>query len=393
MSGTGFDRVRVVRDGTTVLRDLTLSAADGELVVVLGPSGSGKSSLLRALAGLDPVASGQVTIRGRDVTRLPADQRRVAMVFEAAALVPFLDVSRNLGWGLRMQGLPEPEVEERVTDRARRLRLSRLLSRRPAELSSGERGLVGIGRALVQVPDVFLLDEPLSNLDAASRMQSRRQIVDVVRELGVTTFYVTHDQSEALAVADRIALLHGGRIVQLDPPMELYERPADLVVAGFVGSPPIGLLSARLVTADGLAGFQVGPRILPLWRPAPPPLETHVGREVVLGFRPEDVHRAAAGHDPETVSLRGVVTGVEYTGRNTLVSVAIDGPAVTAAGADAGAVTAGSEGSNLRALYPADARIVPGDGAQVAVEAARAHVFDAVTGRALWHPADADDAD
>ncbi|HEY0509599.1 MAG TPA: ABC transporter ATP-binding protein, partial [Blastococcus sp.] len=219
MTGAGVERVAVARNGTPVLRDVTLRADDGELLVVLGSSGSGKSTLLRVIAGLDPVSSGTVIIKGRDVTALPPGQRRAAMVFESSALLPFLDVSDNLGWGLRARRLPEAEVQERVSGRARLLRLSRLLSRRPGELSHGERGLVGVGRALVQVPDVFLLDEPLAGLDAAQRTRVRQEIVGAVRSLGVTTLYVTHDQAEGLAVADRIALLHQGAVVQLGRPM------------------------------------------------------------------------------------------------------------------------------------------------------------------------------
>ena len=386
MGGTGWERVTVVRGGTTVLRDVTLRAADGELLVVLGSSGSGKSTLLRVLAGLDEVSSGDVVIRGRTVTRLPTARRRVAMVFEATALIPFLDVSRNLGWGLRTQGLPEGEVHERVRGRARQLRLGRLLSRRPAELSQGERGLVGIGRALVQVPDVFLLDEPLAGLDAAQRSAVRRELVDAVRRLGVTTIYVTHDQAEGLAVADRVALLHHGAVVQVGRPRELYERPDNLVAAGFVGTPSIGLLPARLVSSGGQAGFVVGPRTLPLWRPVPPALRDSVGREVVLGLRAEDVRDAAGGEDPESVALDGLVTDAAYTGRHTLVSVAVGAPPVTAPGVELSAGS--SSGATLCSFFPAGAAVRPGDPVRVAVEAARAHVFDAVTGQALWHPAD-----
>jgi multiple sugar transport system ATP-binding protein len=389
MSGTGWERVTCVRDGTTVLRDVTLRADDGELLVVLGSSGSGKTTLLRVLAGLDQVSSGNVVIKGRTVTGLPANRRRAAMVFQASALIPFLDVSRNLGWGLRAQGLPEGDVQERVSGRARQLRLSRLLSRRPAELSAGERGLVGIGRALVQTPDVFLLDEPLAGLDAVQRTRVRRQVVDVVRQLGVTTIYVTHDQAEGLAVADRVALLHQGGVVQVGRPMELYERPVNLVSAGFVGAPPIGLLPAQLVASGGQAGFVVGARTLPLWRPVPPPLRDHVGREVVLGLRAEDVYDAAAGQDPEAVTLDAVVTGAEYTGRHTVVTVAVGAPPVTAPGVETSAGS--SSGATLRLFFPAPAGIRPGDFVRVAVKATRAHVFDALTGQALWHPADAPD--
>ena len=187
MAETGVAGVTVARGGTTVLHDVTLLAADGELLVVLGSSGSGKSTLLRAVAGLEEVSSGQVLIQGRQVTRLPAEERRVAMVFQSSALLPFLDVAHNLGWGLRVQHRPEEEVQERVSGRARLLRLGRLLARRPGTLSGGERGLVGIGRALVQVPDVFLFDEPLGDLDAVQRVEVRRQIVATVRSLGVRT--------------------------------------------------------------------------------------------------------------------------------------------------------------------------------------------------------------
>jgi multiple sugar transport system ATP-binding protein len=291
-------------------------------------------------------------------------------------------VARNLGWGLRVQHLPEADVQERVSGRARQLRLSRLLSRKPAQLSGGERGVVGLGHALVQTPDVFLLDEPLGDLDAAQRGDVRRQIVDVVRSLGVTTFYVTHDQAEGFAVADRIALLDEGAVVQVGRPRDLYDRPADLLVAGFVGAPSIGLVSARLVVAGEQAGFEVGARTLPLWGPVPPPLRSYVGREVVLALRAEDVHDAAGGSDPDSVALEGVVTDVEYSGRDNVVTVALGAPPVTAPGAGS------STGSTLRAHFSPRVAIRPGQGVRVAVEAARAHVFDALTGRALWHPED-----
>jgi multiple sugar transport system ATP-binding protein len=376
MTGTGVQGVTVVRGGRTVLRDVTLLVDDGELLVVLGSSGSGKSTLLRAIAGLDDVASGEVYVRDRRVTGLPSGRRHVAMVFQAAALIPFLDVSHNLGWGLRMQRRPETEVEERVTGRARRLGLSRLLPRRPGELSGGERGLAGIGRALVQVPDVFLLDEPLGDLDAVQRVDVRRQIVEVVRSLGVPTLYVTHDPAEGLAVADRVALLRDGGVVQVGRPRELYERPVDLFVAEFIGVPPIGLLPARLVAAGEQAGFEAGSRTLPLWQPVPPPLSDRVGIEVVLGLRAEDVHDAAAVLDPDAVTLNGVVTDVEYTGRHNVVALT---------------VTGGPSEATLHAFCPSRAVIRPGDTMQVAVDARRAHVFDAVSGQALWHPADAVD--
>jgi multiple sugar transport system ATP-binding protein len=384
MTGTGVTGLTMLRGGTPVLREVSLRADDGELLVVLGPSGSGKSSLLRAIAGLDEIASGRVHINGRDVTALSPGERHVAMVFEASALIPFLDVSHNLGWGLRAQHVPETEVKERIGRRARQLKLGGLLSRRPGQLSGGERGLVGIGHALVQKPDVFLLDEPLADLDAQQRAEVRREIVDVVRSLGVTTFYVTHDQAEGLAVADRVALLHRGAVVQVGRPLELYERPVNLLAAAFVGSPPIGLLAARLVVGGAQAGFAVGTRTLPLWRSLPPALAEHVGRDLILGLRAEDVHDAAAGHDPDAVALDGMVTNVEYAGRHNAVTVVMDAPLVAVPDPDL--VLSNSTGATLRSLFPARAEVRPGDSVRLAVEAARAHVFDAVTGEALWHP-------
>jgi multiple sugar transport system ATP-binding protein len=324
------------------------------------------------IAGLDEVTSGEVVIRGRPVTGLPSRERRAAMVFQASALIPFLDVAHNLGWGLRVQRRPEAEVEQRVRGRAQHLGLGRLLSRRPGQLSGGERGLVDIGRALVQKPEVFLLDEPLGDLDAVQRVEVRRQIVEVVRSLGVATFYVTHDQAEGLAVADRIAVLDEGRLVQVGTPRELYERPVNVFVADFIGTPPIGLLPARLISAGGQGGFAVGDRTLPLWQAVPAPLLDSVGHEVVLGVRAEDVHPTGSEADVDAVTLDAVVSSVEYTGRHSVVALVVD--------------DAGSSAATLHSLFPARAEIRPGDAVRVALAAARAHVFDAVTGQALWHP-------
>ena len=382
MAATGLDEVTVVQNGTTVLRELTLWAAEGELLVVLGPSGSGKSTLLRAVAGLTPIQHGEIVIAGRRVTRLPPHERGVAMIFESSTLVPFLDVARNLGWPLRMQHVPPAEIRQRVAARARELRLTRLLSRMPRTLSTGERGLVGIGRALVRAPDVFLLDEPLAHLDAGQRLSVRRQVVEVVRELGVTTLYVTHDQAEAMAIADRVAMLNDGALAQVGVPLDLYDQPADLFVAGFVGSPPIGLLPARVVVSAGSAGFQVGARTLPLWKPVPPALRDHVGREVVLGLRAEDVHDAVRGYEPDFATVTGTVVGVEYTGSRNDITVEFDAPPVRAPGAG----TAAGTGARLRVRFPPRIEVRLGTSVPVAIDASRAHVFDSTTGLALWHP-------
>jgi multiple sugar transport system ATP-binding protein len=378
MNGTGVQGLTVVRGGTTVLRDVTLEVPDGELLVVLGSSGSGKSTLLRAIAGLDELTTGEVFIRGRRVTGMPTGGRRAAMVFQADALIPFLDVSRNLGFGLKIQRRPDDEVQQRVTGQARQLRLSRLLPRRPRELSGGERGLVGIGRALVQVPDVFLLDEPLGDLDTVQRTEVRRQIVEVVCSLGVPAFYVTHDPAEGLAIADRVALLHEGGIVQVGRPREVYDRPANVFVAEFLGEPAIGLVTARVVSSGGHAGFEVGTRTVPLWQGLPEPLRPYVGRQVVVGLRPEDVQDAGAGHDANTVTFNGVVAAVEYRGPHTVAGVALTGAPA---------------GTTVHAFFPPRAVLDVGDSVQLAVDGTCAHVFDPDSGRALWHPADATGGD
>jgi multiple sugar transport system ATP-binding protein len=371
---TGVRRVTVRRGDVVALRDVTLLAAPGELLAVLGASGSGKSTLLRTVAGLLPVQSGEVLVGGRSMDRVPAGQRRVAMVFESAALMPFLDVAANLGWGLRARRVEASEVDRRVTGWASRFRIRHLFGRKPDQLSEGERGLVGIGRALVQTPAAYLLDEPLAHLDAAQRAQVRRRIVAAVRAGAVTTLYVTHDPDEAMAVADRVALLHEGAVLQVGPPAEVYGRPVSLLAAVSVGA--LGLVPARLVGGE-LAGFEVGAHTLPLWGPAPAGL---AGHELVLGFRPEDVPPAPA--EPGAVELDAVVTAVEYTGRHQAVALAVGAPPVTTPGATL--VAAG--GATLRALFPPRQPLRAGDAVRVAVDARRAHVFDAVTGATLHSP-------
>jgi multiple sugar transport system ATP-binding protein len=371
---TGVRAVTVVRGDVVALRDVTLLAGPGELLAVLGASGSGKSTLLRTVAGLLPLRAGEVVIDGEPATRMSPGERRVAMVFEDGALIPFLDAADNMGWGLRARRVPRSEVDRRVAGRAGQLRMSRILHRKPDQLSEGERGLVGIGRALVQTPRAFLLDEPLAHLDADERMRVRRRIVEVARSLAVTTLYVTHDPTEALAVADRVALLHEGQVRQLGPPGTLYDRPADLVVAAMVA--PIGLVPARAVHAGELAGYQVGTVTLPLWGPAPSEVDD---RGLVLGFRAEDVRTAA---EADAVPVDAVVTGVEYTGRHHAVTLAVGAPPVTAPGAGLSA----SGGATLRALYPARQQIRTGDAVRVWLDARRAHVFDVATGTALFHP-------
>jgi len=390
---TGLQDVTVVyAKGGTALTEVSLSAEQGEIMAVLGPSGSGKSTLLRALAGLVPIRHGEIFIAGRRVTEVPVEQRRVAMVFQSDTVLPFLDVSENLGWGLEIRRVPGAEIRERVESQARGLRLSRLLRRMPKTLSSGELSRVGIGHALVHAPSVFLFDEPLAHLDAGQRVQVRRRIVEVVRKLEVSTFYVTHDQGEALGIADRVALLNAGRIVQVGPPAALYDRPVNLFAAGFVGTPTIGLLPARLVISGwagsgGAGGFRVGARTLPLWAPLPSALAALADREVVIGIRPERVHDARRGSDPSVVTLPATVVRVEEVGPDAVVTLEVAAPAVTAPGTHPEETgRAGSGRAWLRSRFARGTTVRVGETVPIAVDVTAVHVFDPLTGRALWHP-------
>jgi multiple sugar transport system ATP-binding protein len=372
ITGTGLVGATVVHDGGTIaLHDVTLLAEPGELLVVLGPSGSGKSTLLKAIAGLVDLRRGSVRIDGADATHWQPERRDVAMAFEYAALLPFLDVSGNLGFGLTLRHHSKDEVDERVQAQARGLGLTRLLSRRPSTLSAGERAQVGIGRALIRVPKAFLLDEPLGHHDAASRADMRRHISIVIKALDTSTIYVTHDQSEALAIGDRVAVLRDGAIVQVSSPHTLYAEPADTFVARFVGSVPIGLLPATVLSAPGMSGFRVGASVLPVWTSAPPELRAWAGRRVMLGIRAEDVRHADADVHGDAATLPGVVTQVEYTGADMIVTATVD------------------TGAELRARFPGRTSTRAGWTVRLAVDLARAHVFDPDTGEALLHLASA----
>ena len=366
---TGLDAVTVVqRDGTVSLSDLTVLARPGELLAVLGPSGSGKSTLLRAIAGLAKLRSGRVLICGSPTT-VGTAQRDLAMVFERTQLMPLLDVARNMGFGLQMRKVPADQVRRQVESQSRRLRVGRLLRRMPAELSAGQAGQVGIGRALVRTPKAFLLDEPLAHVDPQERARMRRVIAETVKATRVSTLYVTHDQSDALAIGDRIAVLRAGRLVQIATPRELYDRPADHFVADFVGPVRLGTLPGRLVASGGLAGFQVHSRTLPTWQPVPAELAGHVGRDVLLGLRPEHVGEARRDPDPDESRLTGTVVTIDRNGRDAFLTIQI------------------AAGIRLVARFSGRTAARVGDVVAVAVNPARAHVFDAYTGTALYHPA------
>ena len=269
-----------------VLKDIDLTVEDGSFVVLVGPSGCGKSTLLRCIAGLEPVTAGSITIGGRQVNDLPPAKREIAMVFQSYALYPHMDVNGNMAFGLQFAGTPKAEIEARVAEAARILQLEPLLKRRPRELSGGQRQRVAIGRAIVRKPQVFLFDEPLSNLDAALRINTRVEIAKLHKLLTATIVYVTHDQVEAMTLADKIVVMNKGRIEQTGKPLDLYYRPANLFVAGFIGSPAMNLLECRVTGKDRLdvAGSGIA---MPL------PASCKTGDTVTLGVRPEHMSLGA----------------------------------------------------------------------------------------------------
>ena len=294
------------QDGTTAVRSLDLSIADGELMVLVGPSGCGKTTALRMVAGLEEITDGTILIDGQPVNDMEPRDRDIAMVFQSYALYPHLTVRENMGFSLKYRKTPRAEIRRRVDEAARVLELDELLDRKPRQLSGGQRQRVAMGRAIVRQPRAFLMDEPLSNLDAKLRVQMRAEIAKLQRSLGVTTIYVTHDQTEAMTLGSRVAVLRHGVLQQVGPPQELYRRPANLFVAGFIGSPAMNLIEARLERAGGATGTgQPGTdsaevvfgdhrlRVPASVLREHPALDSYLGRAVVLGIRPEHLEDAA----------------------------------------------------------------------------------------------------
>jgi len=322
MGSVVFEQIgKVYPNGHRAIAGLDLAIDDGELMVFVGPSGCGKSTLLRMLAGLEEITAGRILIDGREANRLTPQERNIAMVFQDYALYPTMTVRGNLEFPLKMRKLTKAEIARRVDEVARMLELGEVLERLPKQLSGGQRQRVAMGRALVREPAVFLMDEPLSNLDAKLRVQVRAEIGELQKRIGATMIYVTHDQVEAMTLGDRIAVLHGGRLQQVANPKTLYERPANTFVAGFIGSPPMNLFPTSLQVAEGgIARITMGSQTLP----AEPvglsadALPRWVGKPVTCGIRPEAL--ALVGAD-EPAALLADVELVEYLGHETLLHV------------------------------------------------------------------------
>src|SRR5437762_1897533 len=286
---------KVYPDGTKAVKELDLEIADGELVVLVGPSGCGKTSALRMVAGLEDITDGKVWIGGRVVNRVPPKDRDIAMIFQNYALYPHMTAAGNMGFALKMRKLPKEQIRMRVTDAAGVLGLMQTLTKRPRTLSGGQRQRVAMGRAIVREPQAFLMDEPLSNLDAKLRVEMRAEIARLQRDLGVTTIYVTHDQTEAMTLGDRVAVMRDGILQQMASPQELYREPRNLFVAEFIGSPAMNLVGADLQRANGSLVAAFGESRLAL--DDSKALAPFVGKRVILGVRPEHIEDAAIASD------------------------------------------------------------------------------------------------
>jgi len=314
---------KVFDDGTVAVDHVDLEIADGELLVLVGPSGSGKTTVLRLTAGLEELTEGEIRIGPRVVNGLHPMDRDIAMVFQSYALYPHMTVRENIGFGLRLRHTPKRELRERVEAAAAKLGLTDQLGRKPAQLSGGQRQRVAMGRAIVRDPAAFLMDEPLSNLDAKLRVQMRAEIQRLQDDLNTTTMYVTHDQVEAMTMGDRVAVMHEGRLVQLDTPQTLYARPADLFVAGFIGSPAMNFVRARLEGSNGTMVASFGSTKLELpTRMLPAAVARRAGGDVIVGLRPEHLE-IASGSDGRPV-LRAPVALSEPVGSQVIVHLDLD---------------------------------------------------------------------
>ncbi|WP_238014669.1 sn-glycerol-3-phosphate ABC transporter ATP-binding protein UgpC [Dactylosporangium sp. AC04546] len=399
MAEVRLDEVsKVYADGTRAVDGLSLDIADGELLVLVGPSGCGKTTALRMVAGLEDISAGLVSIGGRVVNRVPARDRDIAMVFQSYALYPHLDVYDNIGFGLKLRRLPGAEIERRVTATGAALGLKDHLRRRPRALSGGQRQRVAMGRAIVREPQAFLMDEPLSNLDAKLRVQMRGEIARTTRRLGVTTIYVTHDQTEAMTLGDRVAVMKKGVLEQVAAPQELYDRPVNMFVAGFIGSPAMNLVAGVFTTSAEGVVLRIADqhlRVDPALLRARPGVRAYFDRPVAVGIRPEDMQDASLVPAGGAV-LHAAVDLVEALGSELLVHFRIGAPGVITddtrelardAGLDPvdpiGPGGSSAPTTELVAKFSPRSRIRRDELAEVAVDTARLHVFDLDTGRSI----------
>jgi multiple sugar transport system ATP-binding protein len=401
VAGITFDNVnKIYGDGFRAVSDLNLQVEDGEFVVFVGPSGCGKTTALRMIAGLEEISDGQIRIGDRVVNNLPPGDRDVAMVFQNYALYPHMTVAENIGFSLRMHKVSKSEQRQRIQETARIIGLEDHLNRKPRQLSGGQRQRVAMGRAIVREPQVFLMDEPLSNLDAKLRVQMRAEISRIQRRLQVTTVYVTHDQVEAMTMGDRVAVLRRGVLQQFDQPQKLYESPANLFVGSFIGSPAMNVVEASVEAGDSGTVLRVGSATLPLPRDtlsARPALARYAGRTIAVGIRPEALDESARRNGDDTGRLRGIVRAVEALGPEQLAHVEVQAKPVLVEDVLEGLVDqeqaqelaeilpGGADGdwAMMVARLDAAASVRADDTIDLAVDLRKLHFFDLDSGEAI----------
>jgi multiple sugar transport system ATP-binding protein len=379
---------KVYENGYHAIHDLSLDVQDQEFLVLVGPSGCGKSTALRMVAGLESISGGEMRIGDRVVNDVEPKDRDIAMVFQNYALYPHMSVYDNIGFALKLAKVPKAEIDQRVRKAAAVLELTDNLDRKPGQLSGGQRQRVAMGRAIVRQPAAFLMDEPLSNLDAKLRVQMRAEIASLQRELGVTTVYVTHDQIEAMTMGDRVAVLKDGYLQQVDTPQNLYDKPDNVFVAAFIGSPSMNLYES-MVSINGDAGsITIGSQTLNLDASvlsARPALRNYDGKQVVLGIRPEDFEDAALATDAgEGRSLTAPVTLLEALGSEIMVHFRLDATTVDSGDPDAVEDAGGEAAANAVGRFNPRSSVRMGQTAQIAVATENAHFFDQSTREAIW---------
>jgi multiple sugar transport system ATP-binding protein len=396
MAEIEFRALRKVFDGGAVaVEGLDLRVADGEFLVLVGPSGSGKTTVLRMTAGLEAATSGDVLIGGEIVNDVPPTDRNIAMVFQSYALYPHMTVYANMAFGLKLHRVKKDDIRPRVLSAAKMLGIDELLARKPSQLSGGQRQRVAMGRAIVREPDAFLMDEPLSNLDAKLRVEMRSYLATLHQQLRTTTLYVTHDQTEAMTMGDRVAVMRDGRLQQVDRPQALYAEPVNLFVAGFIGSPAMNLLRAQLTRAGDGMSIELGGATLKV--PAPvvarrPRLAEHIGSEVIVGIRPEDIEDAALLPSANGASLDVRVTLAEALGAEVIAhfplaarSAAGSASLVAALGTESPLLDAVAEGGTvLTARLGPRTKARSGEPLRISVDVERLHFFDPQSEEAIW---------
>jgi multiple sugar transport system ATP-binding protein len=384
MATVDMDKVnKVYENGFHAVKDFTLDVSEGEFMVLVGPSGSGKTTALRMVAGLEDITSGELRIGGKVVNDETPKERDIAMVFQNYALYPHMTVAENIGFALKLRKMPKAEINAKVKETGEILGLTEWLDRKPSQLSGGQRQRVAMGRAIVRSPSVFLMDEPLSNLDAKLRVQMRAEVQRIQRRIAVATLYVTHDQIEAMTMGDRVAVLRSGSLEQVDHPQVLYDHPVNLFVAAFIGSPSMNLYEATM--GDDARTVKVGSQTLPLpddLFAAHPGLLRYGGKKVVLGVRPEHL---PAAHDGATgPTLVGNVDLVEALGSELVVHFTIDAPRVQPEGASTDDEDATAKAGEGVARVAPDTKVKVGERITFAVNTEGMQFFDMETDKAIW---------